>query len=155
MTITRWQKPELATRSAFNRLFSLRDEIDRIFESPWSELSRASHFLNGWAPAVDVYENNDSVIVRAEVSGMKKEDINVTLHDGALNIAGERKADGAHAGGAAHRAERYFGRFQRSVALPAKVAADKIHASYKDGVLTVTLPKSEEAKPKQIAVSVS
>ena len=86
---------------------------------------------------------------------MKKEEIEVTLHDGSLSISGERKSETKHEDAEVYRAERFFGRFQRSVTLPAPVAADKIKAHYKDGVLTITLPKTEEAKPKQIDVSVA
>ncbi|MFN3409626.1 MAG: Hsp20/alpha crystallin family protein, partial [Limisphaerales bacterium] len=81
--------------------------------------------------------------------------IEVTLHEGALNIAGERKAEQKVEEGGLHRSERFFGRFQRTITLPAPVAVDKVKADYKDGILTVTLPKTEEAKPKQIDVSVS
>jgi HSP20 family protein len=86
---------------------------------------------------------------------MKKEDIDVTLHDGALTISGERKSDEKFDDAQVYRSERFVGRFQRTISLPASVAADKIKAQYKDGVLTVTLPKTEEAKPKQINVQVN
>jgi len=155
MSIIRWHRPELSVRSTIDRLSSLRDELDRAFEAPWFNLNRASQFLNGWVPSVDVVQNKDSVIVKAEVPGMKKEDIEVTLHEGVLNIAGERKEETVRDEGNTHRTERFFGKFQRSITLPAPVKGDKIQASYKDGVLTVTLPKTEEAKPKQIEVNVN
>jgi len=85
---------------------------------------------------------------------MKKEDIQVSLHDGGLSISGERKSETKNESAEVYRTERFFGRFQRTVTLPATVAADKVKAQYKDGILTVTLPKAEEAKPKQIDVSV-
>jgi HSP20 family protein len=132
------------------RITDLRDEIDRLFEAP---LARTSEFL-GWIPAFDVYEEKDNFVVKAELSGMKKEDINVSLHDGSLIISGERQAEIPGEGTEVYRAERYFGKFQRAVTLPAMVAADKVKAQYKDGILTITLPKSEEAKPKQIEVNV-
>jgi HSP20 family protein len=93
--------------------------------------------------------------VKVELPGMKKEDINISLHDGSLSISGERKSEGQYEDAEVYRAERFFGRFQRSVTLPAAVAADKVKAQYKDGILTVTLPKTEEAKPKHIDVNVS
>jgi HSP20 family protein len=137
-------------------LFSLRDELDRVFESPWREVSRAAQYLNGWAPAVDVYEDKDAVTVKTEAPGMKKEEFEVTLHEGVLSVRGERKSEKRvnETQTQTHCSERFFGRFQRSVTLPAPVNADKISASYKDGVLTVVLPKTEEAKPKQIQVNV-
>jgi len=140
------------TWPTLGRLTDLRDEIDRLFESP---LARTSEFLTGWSPAFDVYEEKDNFIVKAELPGMKREDINVSLHDGNLIISGERKSETKSEGAEVYRAERFFGKFQRAVALPTSVAANKVQAQYKDGVLTVTLPKSEEAKPKQIEVNVS
>lgn len=140
-----------STWPGVSRLSDLRDEIDRIFEAPFA---RTSEFL-GWTPAFDVFEDKDNFTVKAEVPGIKKEDINVSLHDGNLIISGERKSETHSEGTEVYRAERFFGKFQRAVSLPATVAADKVKAQYKDGVLTITLPKSEEAKPKQIEVNVS
>ena len=155
MNVIRWQRPELSTWPGVGRLSSLRDEIDRLFEEPLTELARASQLLSGWTPALDMHEDKDNVVVRAELPGMKKEDIDVSLHDGSLSISGERKSEEKFENAEVYRSERFFGRFQRTVTLPAPVAADKIKAQYKDGILTVTLPKTEEAKPKQIDVQVS
>jgi HSP20 family protein len=145
----------MATWPGFGRLTDLRDEIDRLFESPMAELARTSQLLSGWTPALDLYEDKDSFVVKAELPGMKREDIEVSLHEGSLSISGERKGEEKHAGADVYRTERFFGRFQRTVALPTPVAADKVKAAYKDGVLTITLPKTEEAKPKQIEVKTS
>jgi HSP20 family protein len=153
--LTRWQRPELAAWRTFGGLSGLREEIDRLFEAPLSELARTSQFLTGWTVALDVHEDKDNVYVKAELPGMKKEDIELSLHDGCLSISGERKSETSHEGAEVYRAERFFGRFQRTVTLPTLVANDKVKAQYKDGVLTVTLPKAEEAKPKHIDVSVS
>jgi HSP20 family protein len=155
MNLIKWQRPSLTTWPSFGRLSDLRDEIDRIFESPLTELTRTAPLLSGWAPALDVYEQKDHFIVKAELPGMKKEDIEVSFTDGSLSISGERKSETKHEDAEVYRAERFFGRFQRTVTLPTPVAVDKTKASYKDGVLTVTLPKTEEAKPKHIDVSVS
>lgn len=155
MNVIKWQRPTLATWPTFGRLSELRNEIDRLFESPLSELTGTSQLLSGWTPALDVYEEKDNFIVKAELPGMKKEEIEVSFHDGSLSLSGERKSETKHEDAEVYRAERFFGRFQRTVSLPAAVAADKIKAAYKDGVLTVTLPKTEEAKPKQIDVSIS
>ena len=153
--LTRWQRPELTTWRGFGRLTDLRDEIDRLFELPLAELARSSQLLSGWSPALDVYEDKDNVYVRAELPGMKKEEIDLSLHDGTLSISGERKSEEKFKGSEVYRAERFFGRFQRTVTLPTPVATDKVKAEYKDGILTVTLPKAEEAKPKHIDVNVS
>jgi len=153
--LTRWQRPELATWTGLGRLSNLREEIDRLFGAPLGELARTSQLLSGWTPALDVFEDKDNLFVRAELAGMKREDIEVSLHDGTLSISGERKSDGKYEEAEAFRTERFFGRFQRSVGLSAPVASDKVKAQYTDGILTITLPKTEEAKPKHIAVSVS
>jgi HSP20 family protein len=155
MKLVRLQNPNLPVWPGFGRLTDLRDEIDRLFDSTFSDFARLPSVFSGWTPAVDLIENKDNVIVKAELPGMKREDIEVTLHEGALNIAGERKAEQKVEEGGLHRSERFFGRFQRTITLPAPVAVDKVKADYKDGILTVTLPKTEEAKPKQIDVSVS
>jgi HSP20 family protein len=155
MNLIRGQKPVLTPWANFRRLSDLRDEIDRLFDAPLSDLARTSNLLSGWTPALDVYEDKDSFIVKAQLPGMKKEDIEVSLHDGSLSISGERKSETKHEDAEVYRAERFFGRFERIVTLPALVAMDIVKAQYKDGVLTVTLAKSEAAKPKQIDVVVN
>ena len=144
MKLIQCERPGLVGLN-FGRLSSLQDELDRLFESP----------LTGWAPALDVHEDKDSFIVRTELPGLQRDDIEVSLHDGALVISGERRAEKVAEGVEIHRQERYYGKFQRALTLPTPVAADKIKAQYRDGVLTVTLPKVEEAKPKKIDVSVN
>jgi HSP20 family protein len=136
-------------------LTDLRDEIDRLFDAPLAELTRTSQLLSGWTPALDLYEDKDGFTVKAELPGMKREEIELSLHEGSLSISGERKYEEKGAEGEAYRTERFFGRFQRTVTLPAPVATDKVKAQYKDGILTVTLPKTEEAKPKRIDVNVN
>lgn len=142
MKLMQYQRPSLLW-PAFGRLTGLPDELERLFESP----------LTGWAPALDVHEDKDSFSIRAELPGMKREDIEVTLQDGALVISGERKEEKVGEETTVHRQERYYGKFTRVLTLPAAVSGDKVKAQYKDGILTVTLPKAEEAKPKAITVS--
>ena len=147
MKLVKLQNPVLTPWPAFARLSDLQDEIDRLFE--------ASSAFSGWTPAIELVENNDSIVVRAELPGMKKDDLEISLHEGILTIAGERKNETKVEEGGVYRSERFFGRFQRSIALPKTVATEKVKAEYKDGVLAVSLPKTEEAKPKQINVSVN
>jgi HSP20 family protein len=154
-SLTRWQRPEWTPWGALGRLTDLRDEIDRLFENPLAEFGRTSPLFSGWAPALDIHEDKDNVYVRAELPGMKKEDIDLSLHGGTLSISGERKSEEKSKDAEVYRSERFFGRFQRTVTLPSPVAVDQVKAQYKDGILTVTLPKSEEAKPKQIEVKTS
>jgi HSP20 family protein len=129
----------------FDRLPGLPDELDRLFGSP----------LTSWAPALDVEEDKDNFIVRTELPGLKREDIDVSLQDGALVISGERKAGAKQEGIEMHRQERFYGKFQRALTLSEPVAADRVKAEYKDGILTITLPKTEEAKLRKIDVSVN
>ena len=151
MSIIRYQAPELNPWSSFDRLPTLRDELNRLFDFAFP--TRDSGLVGGWTPALDVYDEKDSFVVKVELPGLKKEEIDISLHDGVLTVSGERKHERESKDGA-FRSERYFGRFQRSVTLPARVNAGDVKASYKDGVLSIELPKSEEAKPRQIAVSV-
>jgi HSP20 family protein len=153
--ILRWQRPEMAVWPGFGRLTNLRDEIDRLFETPLAELAQATQLLSGWTPALDMYEDKDNLYVRAEMPGMKREEIDLSLHDGSLSISGERKQEQQHGEAEVYRSERFFGRFQRTVTLPAPVAVDKVKAQYKDGILSITLPKTEEAKPKHIDVHIN
>jgi HSP20 family protein len=154
MSLIRYQAPELAMWPSFDRWANVRDEIDSLFGTPfWSNLGRNSQLFSGWAPALDIYQDNDNVVAIIELPGMRKEDIEISLQDGMLTISGERKSESS-TGHKAERTERFTGKFRRSVTLPTQVDANKVNASYKDGILTVTLPKAEEAKPKQIKVNV-
>jgi HSP20 family protein len=153
MNLIRYQAPEVSNWTPFNRLASLRDEFDRLFDFSWP--SRDTGLLGGWSPALDLYEDKDNFIVTLELPGMKKNEIDISLHDGVLTVSGERKDEREQTEGKTFRSERYFGKFQRSLTLPTAVDANKVKASYKDGVLSISLPKNEEAKPKQIAVSIS
>jgi HSP20 family protein len=139
----------------FGRLSTLHDEIERLFDTPFSALAATSELLNGWAPRLDVYEDKENVYVKAELPGLKREEIELSLQDGTLSLSGERKSETRTEGTEQYRSERFFGRFQRTISLPAPIATDKVKAEYKDGILTVTLPKTEEAKPKKIEVSVN
>lgn len=150
MKLQRFQRPELWNWSAFDQLTNIRDEINRLFESPLENGN--SDMFNTWAPALDLYEDNDNLVVRAELPGLKKEDIDISLHENAVTISGERRNEKKYEGGKTTREERFFGRFTRSIRLPKAVEAGKVKASYKDGVLLVTLPKADEAKPKQIQI---
>jgi HSP20 family protein len=155
MSIIRYESPATSSRSGFDRWTNLRDELDSLFELPfWSSFQRQAQLFSGWSPALDIYQNTDNVIARVELPGMRKEDIEISLHDGMLTISGERKADSGESD-KAERTERYIGKFRRSVSLPTLVDASKVTANYRDGILTVTLPKAEEAKPKQIQVNVA
>ncbi len=153
MSLIRYQAPDLAPWMAADRWSNLRDELHSLLESPfWSGFGRGGQLFTGWSPALDLYQSNDNIVAVIELPGMRKEDIEISLHDGTLTISGERKRESAN-GEKAERTERYVGTFRRSITLPTRVDANKVNASYRDGILTVTLPKAEEVKPKQIQVS--
>ena len=153
MNLIRYQAPELAPWSALDRWSNLRDELNSFFDVPfWSSFGRTGQLFTGWSPSLDLYETGDHLVAVVELPGMRKEDIDISLHDGTLTISGERKREGSK-GETAQRTERYVGTFRRSIALPTRVDPNKVSATYQDGILKVTLPKAEEAKPKQIKVS--
>lgn len=149
MSIIRYRTPELATWSPYDRLSSLRDLLDSAFQLA----SNAPGYPESWAPALDIFEDEEKVTVRVELAGVKKEDFDISLQDDVLTISGERKAETEQRGSESFRSERYFGSFTRSVTLPSPVKADAVSATYQDGVLTVVLPKAEEAKPRKIQVN--
>jgi len=154
MALIRYQAPELAPWEAADRWSNLREDLNSFFELPfWSSFGRGGQLFTGWSPALDLYQNNDNVVAVIELPGMRKEEIEISLHDGMLTISGERKRESSSNGDNAERTERYIGAFRRSIALPTRVDANKVSATYRDGILTVTLPKAEEVKPKQIQVS--
>jgi HSP20 family protein len=153
MKLIRYQAPESAPWSALDRWSNLRDELNSFFDMPfWSGFDRTGQLFTGWSPALDLYETGDHFVALVELPGMRKEDIDISLHDRTLTISGERKRD-INNGETAQRSERYVGTFRRSISLPTRVDASKVSATYQDGILKVTLPKAEEAKPKQIQVS--
>ena len=155
MSLIRYQIPSSVMWPSLNRWANLRDDLDTLLELPFLTGSPQTQLFTGWTPALDLYQNNDNVIAVVELPGLRKEDIEISLHDGTLTIGGERKSETNANGENATRTERFTGKFRRSITLPTRVDANKVNATYKDGILTVTLPKAEEAKPKQIQVNVS
>ena len=154
MNLIRYQAPNPAPWTALDRWSNLRDEVNSFFDTPfWSGFGRTGQLFTGWSPALDLYESGDHFVAVVELPGMRKDAIDISLHDGALTISGERKRESNNNGETAQRTERYVGTFRRSFALPTRVDPSKVSATYQDGILKVTLPKAEEAKPKQIQVS--
>ncbi len=150
MKLARFQRPDVWNWSALDRLTDLRDDINRLFDGSFD--GGTSDVFNTWAPALDLYEDKDNLVLTAELPGLKKDDIDISLRDNVITISGERKNEKKYEDSETSRSERFFGRFTRSLALPKTVDANKVKAAYKDGILTVTLPKAEEAKPRQIAI---
>jgi HSP20 family protein len=133
-------------------LVNIRGDFDHLFDSFFGQMPREIDEF--WSPVLDVVENNGNIEVRAELPGMKKEDIKVMVRDNILSVSGERKQEKEAKDKTYHRIERSYGKFYRNIQLPAEVEPDKIKAVYKDGVLSITLPKPESMKPKKIDVEV-
>jgi len=139
----------------FSDMLSLREEIDSLFTDFFKRTPTEGLAREGiWYPALDIEETKDEFTLTAEIPGMKKEDITITFSDGQLIIQGERKFEKEEKDKTYHRIERSYGKFMRRISLPKDVEADKAKASYKQGILSVLLPKSEKAKPKEIGINV-
>jgi HSP20 family protein len=155
MALVRWN-PTRELTSWPTELWNIQREINRIFENFFhGDLQDDGAFgLSLWTPAVDIAEHDNEYVVRVELPGVSKDDVKITLESNVLTIRGEKKREKDVEKDNYHRMERMYGSFQRSFTLPSTVRADKIDAVYKDGILTITLPKAEEARPKQIEVKV-
>ena len=130
---------------------TMREDMDRFFDTMLGLYPR-ERVQALWAPAIDVEETNDSMVIRAELPGMNKEDIKVTVAEDTVTICGERKYENEQKNRTFHRVERAYGSFQRTVALPVSVQGDKAVASYRSGVLELVLPKAERVKAREITV---
>jgi HSP20 family protein len=138
MAIIRWDP--------FREMTSVQNQFNRLVDQMWGGRQES------WLPAVDVFDNKDSVVVKAELAGMDPDDIQIEVEDNVLTVKGERKFEEKVDDERYYRVERRYGSFQRSLALPQGVKPDDISASYEDGILIVTVPKVEEEKPKRIEV---
>lgn len=152
MAITRW--------NPFRELEEMNDRLNRAFGR--SALARdldanGKDALVGfdWAPSVDITENNEEFQIKAELPEVKKEDVKIHVEDGVLTLTGERKQEKEEQNKRWHRVERSYGSFMRSFTLPTNIDDAKIRAEFKDGVLTMRLPKSATAKPKSIEVKLT
>ena len=151
MKLIRYNPLETTAWSPLDRLSSLRD----LFDSAFALASTAPAWQRDWAPALDVSEDDHNLVVYLELPGVKKEDFDISLENDVLTIAGERRREEQEGEGESFRRERFFGRFSRSITLPVAVQSDQVTAKYEDGILHITLPKAEEAKPKKIAVEIA
>ena len=137
----------------FREVSRLRSEMDRLWDDYFGPGRRALRPMEeDWMPAVDVSETGDKITVKAEVPGMEAKDIEIAMVGDTLTIKGEKKLEREEKEENYHTVERSYGSFTRAMKLPATVDADKVEASYKNGVLTVVLPKKEEVKPKAIEI---
>lgn len=144
----------LTTWKPMRGLFETHKEMDRIFDSFFRRgtvFDRLTH--SNWLPPVDVLDTEDYVEIRAEVPGLSEKDVHVSIADDVLTLKGEKKHESEEKDGNYHRLERSYGHFQRSFALPKNLEAEQVKAMFKNGVLTISIPKTEQSKPKEIPIS--
>jgi HSP20 family protein len=161
MAIIRWNPLRDVTAwhpagSLNSEFASMQREIDRMFDRflHTGDISEDGGYLSAYVPPVDIIENDQEFVVKAELPGVAKEDVKITVTNDVLTIRGEKQQEKESKGKGVHRLERVAGTFQRSFTLPTSVKSDKIEAKFENGVLTLSLPKVEEAKPKEIEVKV-
>lgn len=135
----------------FREMSSLRDDMERLFDSVYGRYPRERSEIS-WAPPLDIEETENSIVIRAEIPGMKKDDIKISLTGDTLCISGERRHEAEQKDKTFHRIERAYGRFMRTLILPTDLDGSKVKAGYKDGVLELSLPKSEKARAREIAI---
>jgi len=144
--ITRWDP--------FRNLSTLQDQVNRLFDTSFKGNADNSA-LTTWAPAVDIYETENELVIKADLPDVAEKDIDVRVENNMLTVRGERKFEESVKEDNYLRVERAYGSFSRSFSLPTTVDTEAIKASYKNGVLTVELPKRAESKPKQVKINVS
>lgn len=142
--VTRWN-PAVA--------YLNREPFSRLFEGFFNEAQGEEVSNRNWVPPVDIQETEDGYRLLAELPGLTKEDINITLENNVLRLSGERKFERDVKKESFHRIERTYGTFSRAFALPQQVSSEKVQASFENGILTLTIPKAEQAKPRKIAIS--
>lgn len=148
MAIVRWEP--------FRDLLTTQKELDRLFREAFTPgFGEGEISTRTWAPPVDIFENENNIVLKAELPGVDPKDVEVRVEDNTLYLKGERKFAKETKEENYHRVERSYGSFARSFSLPNSIDADKVAAEYKDGLLTLTLPKREETKPKTIKIDVS
>jgi len=148
MAIVRWEP--------LRDLVTAQRDFDRLFREAFPPFSGETELsTRAWAPPVDIYETENDIVLKAELPGVDPKDVEVRIEDNTLYLKGERKFEKEVKEQNYHRVERSYGSFARSFSLPNSISADKVKAEFKDGLLTLTMPKREEAKPKTIKIDVS
>jgi HSP20 family protein len=146
MSITRWDP--------FRNINTLQEQVNRLFENS-AQVGRGESALTTWAPAVDIYETENELVLKADIPDMNEKDLDIRVENNMLTIRGERKFEQKVKEDNYLRIERTYGSFSRSFGLPNTVNTESIKAEYKNGVLTVEMPKRAESKPKQVKVNVN
>lgn len=136
----------------FRELRSLQDEMNRLFLTNFSRGEESDLMRGAWSPQVDIFENQDQIVLEAELAGMKPENVEISIENNVLTLHGERKFEKKDEGDNFHRVERSYGSFTRSFTLPPTVQSENANAEFENGVLRLTLAKREEAKPRRIEI---
>ena len=145
----------LVKYNPLRELRSMQEQMNRLLNVSWNHDISGENLKEGiWQPSVDIYETADSIVIKAELPDVDLKDIDVLIEENTLTLKGERRHDGEVNKENYHRIERYFGSFQRSFSLPATIDQEKVAAICEKGVLTITLPKKEDTRPKQINITV-
>ena len=145
----------LVKYNPLRELRGMQEQMNRLLNISWNHDLAGEDIKEGlWQPAVDIFETEESIVIKAELPEVDQKDIEVRIEDNTLTLKGERKHGSEVKKENYHRIERYFGTFQRSFSLPANIQQDNVSATCERGVLTITLPKREETRPKQIKVDI-
>ncbi|MBO0721242.1 MAG: Hsp20/alpha crystallin family protein [Blastocatellia bacterium] len=146
----------LVRRDPFSEIRGLQDDFARLINTTWPRFFSGEEVLSGtWTPSVDIYEDQNSIVLEADLPGIKPEDFKLSIENYKLTLSGERKFEKEEKGENFHRVERSYGSFTRNFTLPSTVNVDEVKADFKDGVLRVTLPKREEVKARNIQVTIA
>lgn len=144
MTQVRWEP--------LTDFLTLSDRMNQMFCDPSLRILTPAETVSGWLPPVDIHEEADRIVLRAEIPGVRSDDIDVSVEDNTITLRGEKKQEKVVERENASRLERFYGTFSRSFVLPSKINPEMIKATCKDGVLEVVVPKAEEVKPKKIKI---
>jgi HSP20 family protein len=142
----------LERRDPFRNLADVESEMNRVFDAYFGRPVRPGVVDRVWAPAIDIYETKDDLVVSVELPGVREKDVHLSMTGDVLTLRGQRVADHDVKEENYHRIERWSGSFERDIPLPIPVQADRVRATYRDGVLEVRLPKIDEAKPREIRI---
>jgi HSP20 family protein len=147
MALVRW--------TPMGNLQSFQHEMNRMFNQFFqgSNGEEAGSKLSTWTPSVDIHETDDALVIKVELPGVSKDDVSIDVHQNTLTLRGQREHEAEVKDEQYHRVERSYGSFQRSFTLPSTIDYEKVHATFKDGVLELHLPRLESAKPRQIAIN--
>jgi HSP20 family protein len=155
MPVERWHPFRFERVEPIRDLAHMQNQMNRVFDDFFGTRAQPTLVDRVWAPAIDIYETREELVVVAEVPGVKEKDIQLSIVENVLSLKGQRLPAGDVKEESYHRIERWTGGFERYIQLPVPVQADKVRASYRDGVLEVRLPKIEAVKPREIKIEVS